>query len=133
VLAAIGPTPSQAHCFPLNTGKDGECTKMTRDGNSLTINMLKGFEGINDPAVTKDLLQKVLDHKCVLAQNKDYQELPLVSTLTRSYKVQRELRKVILKYYLEKYRDKIGNDCTWEELIKDIPSLDTEEELTQIK
>jgi hypothetical protein len=44
-------------------GKDGECSKVTRDDNSLTINMLKGFEGISDQEVIKDLLQKVLDHE----------------------------------------------------------------------
>jgi hypothetical protein len=53
--------------------------------------------------------------------------------LTRSYKVQRELRKVILKYCQEKYKGEIGKECTWPELIKVVPSLDSEEELIRIE
>ena len=73
--------------------------------------MVKGFEGITEPEVVKDLLTKVLEGKCVLTQSKDYRKLPLVSTLTRSYKVQRELRKEILKHCQVKWEKELGADC----------------------
>jgi hypothetical protein len=53
--------------------------------------------------------------------------------LTRSYKVQRELQKVILKYCQEKFKNEVGNDSLWEDLVTAVPSLESEEELTRIE
>jgi hypothetical protein len=115
------------------SGKDGEFIGQRRDDNSLTINMVKGLKGITEPEVVMELLKKVLEHKCVLAQSKSYRKLPLVSTLTRSYKVQRELQKVIFKYCQEKFKNEVGDDTSWEDLVTAVLSLDSEEELKRIQ
>jgi hypothetical protein len=114
-------------------GKDGDSTGQKRDDNTLTINMVKGFKGITEPEVVKDLLTKVLEGKCVLMQSKDYRKLPLVSTWTQSYKVQRELRKEILKHCQVKWEKELGADCSWEDLAGAILVLDSVKELTRIK
>jgi hypothetical protein len=46
--------------------------------------------------------------------------------------VQCKLRKVILKYCRETYTKRVSVDCSWEDLVKDIPQLDTVEELTRM-
>jgi hypothetical protein len=114
-------------------GKDGDSTGQKRDDNTLTINMVKRFEGITEPEFLKDLLTKVLEGKCVLMQSKDYTKLPLVSTLTQSYKVQQELQKEILKHCQVKWEKELGVDCSWEDLAGAIPVLDSVEELTRIE
>ena len=47
--------------------------------------------------------------------------------------MQRKLWKVILKYCCETYPNHVLADCKWENLVKDLPQLDTAEELTRME
>jgi hypothetical protein len=114
-------------------GKDGECDGRKRSDNSITVAMFKGFEGITDEAIIISLFEKVLNKECVLVQDKTFRKLPLLSTLTRSYKVQRELKKVILKHVNEKWAGELGAETNWEDLAAEIPELDSEQELRKME
>ena len=84
-------------------------------------------------AVIISLFEKVLNKECVLVQDKTFRKLPLLSTLTRSYKVQRELKKVILKHVNEKWAGELGAETNWEDLAAEIPELDSEQELRKME
>ena len=114
-------------------GKDGECDGRKRSDNSITVAMFKGFKGITDEAVIISLFEKVLNKECVLVQDKTFRKLPLLSTLTRSYKVQRELKKVILKHVNEKWAEELGAETNWKDLAAEIPELDSEQELRKME
>jgi len=111
-------------------GNEGKKHKLEH----ITVGMFKCFEGDLAEKQLMDILEKVMDARCLLKKDANYKgDLPSMDELARTAKFFKALKPRIGKYLAEKYPIHFKTQTSWNEICRKLPELKEDKEMNRCK